>query len=97
MENGYRALGVMETHLTRHRFFVADHFTIADIALYAYTHVADQCGLRPQPVSGDSRLAGARSRRAGLYLYGLATGTYRSAVALECLGFFSRATKTPAW
>jgi glutathione S-transferase len=29
--------------LTRHRFFVADHFTIADIALYAYTHVADQC------------------------------------------------------
>ena len=43
MENGYRALGVMETHLTRHRFFVADRFTIADIALYAYTHVADQC------------------------------------------------------
>lgn len=43
MENGYRALGVMETHLTRHRFFAADHFTIADIALYAYTHVADQC------------------------------------------------------
>jgi glutathione S-transferase len=43
MENGYRALGVMETHLTRHRFFVADHFTIADIALYAYTHVANQC------------------------------------------------------
>jgi len=43
MENGYRALGVMETHLTRHRFFVGDHFTIADIALYAYTHVADQC------------------------------------------------------
>ena len=44
MENGYRALGVMETHLTRHRFFVAGHFTIADIALYAYTHVADEGG-----------------------------------------------------
>jgi glutathione S-transferase len=43
MENGYRALGVMETHLARNRYFVADHFTIADIALYAYTHVADQC------------------------------------------------------
>src|SRR6266851_7429755 len=42
MENGYRALGVMETHLTRYRYFVADHFTIADIALYAYTHVANQ-------------------------------------------------------
>src|SRR6266700_7734935 len=43
MENGYRALGVMETHLTRYRYFVADHFTIADIALYAYTHVAHRC------------------------------------------------------
>ncbi len=43
MENGYRALGVMETHLARYPFFVDDHFTIADIALYAYTHVADQC------------------------------------------------------
>ena len=43
MENGYRALGVMEKHLADHRFFVDDHFTIADIALYAYTHVAHQC------------------------------------------------------
>ena len=43
MENGYRALGVMEMHLTAHRYFVAGHFTIADIALYAYTHVAEKC------------------------------------------------------
>ncbi len=43
MENGYRALGVMEKHLENHRFFVADHYTIADIALYAYTHVAHLC------------------------------------------------------
>jgi glutathione S-transferase len=43
MENGYRALGVMEMHLTRHDFFVDNRFTIADIALYAYTHVANQC------------------------------------------------------
>ena len=42
MENGYRALGVMETHLTRFPYFVANHFTIADIALYAYAHVAEQ-------------------------------------------------------
>jgi glutathione S-transferase len=33
----------METHLTRYPFFVDNHFTIADIALYAYTHVANQC------------------------------------------------------
>jgi glutathione S-transferase len=43
MENGHLALGVMEKHLSTHRYFVADHFTIADIALYAYTHVAEQC------------------------------------------------------
>jgi glutathione S-transferase len=43
MENGYRALRVMEAHLAKHDFFVAGHFTIADIALYAYTHVAEQC------------------------------------------------------
>ena len=43
MENGYRALGVMETHLARYPYFVDNHFTIADIALYAYAHVADQC------------------------------------------------------
>ena len=43
MENGFRALGVMETHLKRHRYFAADRYTIADIALYAYTHVAHEC------------------------------------------------------
>jgi glutathione S-transferase len=43
MEEGYRALGVMEKHLKQHRFFVDDSFTIADIALYGYTHVAHEC------------------------------------------------------
>jgi glutathione S-transferase len=43
MENGYRALGVMEMHLASHRFFVDNRFTIADIALYAYAHLANQC------------------------------------------------------
>jgi glutathione S-transferase len=42
-EEGYRALGVMDRHLARNRFFAAGRFTIADIALYAYTHLADQC------------------------------------------------------
>jgi glutathione S-transferase len=42
-ENGYRALRVMEMHLSKHPYFVAGHFTIADIALYAYTHLAEQC------------------------------------------------------
>jgi glutathione S-transferase len=43
MEQGYRALGVMEKHLLAHEFFAADRYTIADIALYAYTHLAHQC------------------------------------------------------
>jgi glutathione S-transferase len=43
MENGYRALNVMEMHLKKHDFFAAGHYTIADIALYAYTHLAEQC------------------------------------------------------
>ncbi len=43
MEEGYRALGVMENHLKLHRYFAADRYTVADIALYAYTHLAHQC------------------------------------------------------
>ncbi|HTS39696.1 MAG TPA: glutathione S-transferase family protein [Xanthobacteraceae bacterium] len=43
MEEGNRALGVMEKHLMRNDFFAAGRYTIADIALYAYTHVANEC------------------------------------------------------
>ena len=41
---GYAALEVMEQHLSRHSFFVRDKYSIADIGLYAYTHVADEGG-----------------------------------------------------
>ena len=43
MEKGYRALAVMENHLQQSRFFAAGCCTVADIALYAYTHLANQC------------------------------------------------------
>ncbi len=43
-ERGHQALAVMEQHLIRHVFFVGEHYTIADIALYAYTHVAQEGG-----------------------------------------------------
>ena len=48
---GKAALAVMERHLTDRDFFVAGRYTIADMALYAYTHVADQGGfdLAPYP------------------------------------------------
>lgn len=41
---GEAALKVMEKHLTEHQFFVGERYTIADIALFAYTHVADEGG-----------------------------------------------------
>jgi glutathione S-transferase len=41
---GYDALGVMEEHLEGRRFFVGGRYSVADVALYAYTHVADEGG-----------------------------------------------------
>ena len=41
---GYAALGVMEGHLASRPFFVGGRYTIADIGLYAYTHVAHEGG-----------------------------------------------------
>jgi glutathione S-transferase len=54
-EKGYAALKVMENHLAKNRYFVADRYSIADIALYAYTHVADEGGfdLSPYPALND--------------------------------------------
>jgi len=43
-EAGMAALGVMERWLEQHPFFVGDRYSIADIALYAYTHVAGEGG-----------------------------------------------------
>jgi glutathione S-transferase len=39
---GYAALDVMEGHLAQRRYFVGECISIADIALYAYTHVAEE-------------------------------------------------------
>ncbi len=44
IDGGYAALGVMEGHLGRRCWFVDARYTIADIALYAYTHVAHEGG-----------------------------------------------------
>ncbi|MDR5832649.1 glutathione S-transferase family protein [Caballeronia sp. LZ034LL] len=41
----YRALDVMEQHLATRTFFVGERYTVADIALYAYTHVADEANV----------------------------------------------------
>jgi glutathione S-transferase len=42
---GHEALAVLERGLTNQRFLVADRFTLADIGLYAYTHVAPEAGI----------------------------------------------------
>lgn len=51
MARGRAAFAVMETQLSRRRFFVGETYTIADIALYAYTHVAHEADfdLAPYP------------------------------------------------
>ena len=43
-KRGVDALDVMERHLASREFFVANRYTIADVALYAYTHVCAEGG-----------------------------------------------------
>ena len=44
LEKGHAALKVMEGHLATRQFFVNERYSIADIALYAYSHVAEDGG-----------------------------------------------------
>lgn len=54
LKRGYRALDAMETHLAGHDWLAGDGMSLADIALYAYTHAADEGGyeLEPYPAIG---------------------------------------------
>lgn len=45
MERGYHALGVMDDHLMDRTYLVGGRYTLANIALYTYTHVAHEGGL----------------------------------------------------
>ena len=49
MRGGHAALTAMEGHLGDRRFLVGERYTIADIALYAYTHVAPEGGFALEP------------------------------------------------
>ena len=49
MARGYEALGVMDAHLTGRDYFVGANISIADLALFAYTHVAPEGGFDLQP------------------------------------------------
>jgi len=43
-QRGYAALAAMDAHLAGQDFLVGDGYTLADISLYAYTHVAGEGG-----------------------------------------------------
>ena len=49
MRGGEAALKAIEGRLTEHPFLVGDRYTIADITLYAYTHVAPEGGFELEP------------------------------------------------
>ena len=54
---GNAALGVMETHLKTHDWFAGQRYSVADIALYGYTHAADEGGFDLARLPGRSALA----------------------------------------
>ncbi len=62
---GNAALGVMETHLKLHDWFAGNSYSIADIALYGYTHCAEDGGFTLSRLSRALALADARGRAAG--------------------------------
>jgi glutathione S-transferase len=45
VERGHQALAVMEQRLSGQRYLVGDSLTIADVALFGYTHVAPEGGI----------------------------------------------------
>jgi glutathione S-transferase len=47
--HGNRALSVMEERLHDYTFLVGESYTIADLALFAYVHVAEQGGFSLEP------------------------------------------------
>ncbi len=42
-------LSLLDDHLSQREFFVRERYTIADIAIYGYTHLAHEAGLNVQP------------------------------------------------
>lgn len=48
-KSGYKVLDTLEAHIADREWFVGDSMTLADIALYAYTHVAPEGGFDLEP------------------------------------------------
>jgi glutathione S-transferase len=52
IEKGYQALGVLDQVLTDRQFLVGEAYSLADIGLYAYTHVAEEGGFSLEKYPG---------------------------------------------
>ncbi len=61
---GAAALALMDEHLTHRQWFVGNRFSLADIALYAYTHVCEESGVFD--LADYPRVQGWLARVAGL-------------------------------
>lgn len=66
VKRGYAALDHLEQHLARHRFLVGEAFSLADIALAAYTRVAHEGGFVMQRYSSILRWIGEIEKNLGL-------------------------------
>jgi glutathione S-transferase len=48
-QGGENVLRLLDGHLAERHYFVGDRYTVADIAMYAYMHVADEAGIDMSP------------------------------------------------
>jgi glutathione S-transferase len=64
-EAGYAALDAMEKHLADRAFLVGERYSVADISLYAYTHVAHEGGFELDAYPAIQRWLGRVAARPG--------------------------------
>lgn len=74
-EAGARTLAALERSLTDTQFLVGDTLTIADIAVYAYSHLAEDCGYAladfPAVLAWMGRVADAIGPGYPVHVYGI--------------------------
>jgi glutathione S-transferase len=52
-EGAHEVLRLLDAHLATREFFVGDRYTVADIAVYGYTHLAHEAGIDMEPYPHD--------------------------------------------
>jgi glutathione S-transferase len=64
-EGALEVLKLLDEHLAERAFFVGDQYSIADIAVYGYTHLADEAGIDLQPYANLRAWFGRIERQPG--------------------------------